>query len=237
MRPDAAVVCAQNGIPYWYFHDHGGPLEGTTLESVDPGGIIARSLSPESAIGCVVYCATEIVEPGVIRHVEGTRFAICEPDGSRSERCVAISAAFRAGGLKAPIDPQLRNQIWLKLVGNAALNPVSALTGATLGELARSPGMVELLRALLEEAAAVGARLGVELPVSLERRLEAAFEVGDHRTSMLMDREAGKPLEHQCMTGAIIELARILDVPVPRLETVHECISQVDALSREAAVR
>ena len=134
MRPDAAVVCAQNGIPYWYFHNHGGPLEGTTLESVDPGGIIARSLRPESAIGCVVYCATEIVEPGVIRHVEGTRFAICEPDGSRSERCEAISAAFRAGGLKAPIDAQLRNQIWLKLVGNAALNPVSALTGATLGE-------------------------------------------------------------------------------------------------------
>ena len=237
MRPDAAVVCAQNGIPYWYFHHHGGPLEGTTLESVDPGGIIARSLSPESAIGCVVYCATEIVEPGVIRHVEGTRFAICEPDGSRSERCVAISAAFRAGGLKAPIDAQLRNQIWLKLVGNAALNPVSALTGATLGELARSPGMVELLRALLEEAASVGARLGVELPVSLERRLQAAFEVGDHRTSMLMDREAGKPLEHQCMTGAIIELARMLDVPVPRIETVHECISQVDALGREATVR
>jgi 2-dehydropantoate 2-reductase len=235
VQPDAAVVCAQNGIPYWYFHDHGGPLDGTTLESVDPGGVITDSMPAGSAIGCVVYCAAEIEEPGVIRHVEGRRFPICEPDGSSSARCHAISDAFRAGGLRAPVDPRLRDQIWLKLVGNAALNPVSALTGATLAELGRSPSMVELLGEMLAEGAAVAERLGVELPVSLERRLEAAFEVGEHRTSMLMDREAGKPLEHQCITGAIIELADRLDVAVPRLKTVHECIAQVDTL-REAKI-
>ena len=193
---------------WWYFQRHEGPFAGTVLESVDPGGVLSSTFDPRRVVGCVVYPATEVATPGVIRHVEGTRLAIGEPDGSPSERCTAIAESLRAGGLKCNIEAALRNEIWLKLIGNAALNPVSALCGATLGELARSPGMVELLRALLEEAAAVGARLGVELPVSLERRLEAAFEVGDHRTSMLMDREAGKPLEHQCMTGAIIELAR-----------------------------
>ena len=234
MRPDAAVVCAQNGIPYWYFHNHGGPLEGTTLESVDPGGIIARRSHPSRRSAASSTAPREIVEPGIVRHVEGTRFALCEPDGSRSERCSRDlrgvpgrrpEGAHRCAAAQpdlAEADPQRR------------VEPGQRAHGATLGELARSPGMVELLRALLEEAAAVGARLGVELPVSLERRLQAAFEVGDHRTSMLMDREAGKPLEHQCMTGAIIELARMLEVPVPRIETVHECISQVDALRTRA---
>src|SRR5579859_3245633 len=155
-----AVIPAQNGIPWWYFQSHPGPLANTMLESVDPG---------------------------VIRHVEGTRFAIGEPDGSQSERCRLISEAFIAGGLKCPVEHRLRDQIWLKLIGNVAFNPVTALTRATLGQLGELPEMVELLRAIFQECAAVAAALEIELPVSLERRLEAGVAVGDHKTSMLQD--------------------------------------------------
>jgi 2-dehydropantoate 2-reductase len=220
LRAGAAVIAAQNGIPWWYFQSEGGPLDGTIVESVDPGGVVSRSIPAETVVGCVVYCATEIVRPGVIRHIEGTRFSIGEPDGSESERCRVISGAFRAGGLKCPIDARLRDQIWLKLIGNAAFNPMSVLTGATLAELGELPEMREVLRALLEEGAAVAEALGATLAVSIERRLEGGFEVGEHKTSMLQDFEAGKPLEIECMTGAIIELAGKLGVDVPRLRVV-----------------
>jgi 2-dehydropantoate 2-reductase len=220
LAPHAAAVWAQNGIPWWYFQSEGGPLDGTIVESVDPGGVVSRSIPAETVVGCVVYCATEIVRPGVIRHIEGTRFSIGEPDGSESERCRVISGAFRAGGLKCPIDARLRDQIWLKLIGNAAFNPMSVLTGATLAELGELPEMREVLRALLEEGAAVAEALGATLAVSIERRLEGGFEVGEHKTSMLQDFEAGKPLEIECMTGAIIELAGKLGVDVPRLRVV-----------------
>jgi 2-dehydropantoate 2-reductase len=235
MKPGASLVCAQNGIPYWYFEGHGGDLEGTTLESVDPGGVIAASMPHGAAVGCVVYCAAEVVEPGVIRHVDGTRLLIGEPDGSTSERCTAISSACGTAGLTAAVDDRIRDQIWLKLIGNVACNPVCALTGATLGALGRSPAMVEALRAMFEEVAGVAHRLGVEFPISLERRLQGAFEVGEHKPSMLMDREAGKPLEHQCMTGAVVELAHRVDVAVPRIEAIHACVSLVDAIRSAAA--
>ncbi len=230
LRPSAATVWAQNGIPWWYFFSEGGPLDGSTLESVDPAGVIWASIEHSSVIGCVVYCSTELVAPGVIRHVEGTRFAIGEPDGSRSERCEQLSAAFAQGGLKAPIEARLRDQIWLKLLGNATFNPISALTGSTLGELGDLAEMVALLRELFAEIAAVATRLGVSFPVSLERRLEAGIAVGDHKTSMLQDLEANKPLEIDCMTGAVIELAAKLDVPVPRLEAVHALVRHLDHL-------
>ena len=230
LSPDTATVWAQNGIPWWYFHHDGGPLEGTTIEHVDPGGVIWRSIDPASAVGCVVYCSTEILAPGIVRHVEGTRFSIGEPDGARSARCEALSAAFAAAGLKAPIDARLRDQIWLKLLGNATFNPITALTGSTLGELGELPELVELLRALFDEVAAVATRLGVRFPVSPERRLSAGIAVGDHKTSMLQDLEAGKPLEIDCMTGAVVELAGRLDVPVPRLEAVHALVRHLDHL-------
>lgn len=232
LGPETVTVWAQNGIPWWYFHHEGGPLEGRTLESVDPSGVIATHIDPESAIGCVVYCSTEVVAPGVIRHVEGTRFSIGEPDGSRSARCEALSAAFAAGGLKAPIEARLRDQIWLKLLGNATFNPISALTGSTLGQLGEVPEMVALLRDLFAEIALVAERLGVRFPVSLERRLQAGIAVGDHKTSMLQDLEAGKPLEINCMTGAVIELGHALEVSVPRLEAVHALVRQLDRLRR-----
>lgn len=224
LRPGAAVIAAQNGIPWWYFQSHGGSLEATVVESVDPGGVISRSIPAQSVVGCVVYCATEIASPGVIRHIEGTRFSIGEPDGGESERCGAIAEAFRAGGLKCPVSVRLRDEIWLKLIGNAAFNPVSVLTRATLGQLGELPEMREALRALLEESAAVAAALGAELPVSIERRLEGGFEVGDHKPSMLQDFEAGKPLEIDCMTGAIIELAEKVGVDVPRLRLVDAAV-------------
>ena len=232
LRPDAAVIAAQNGIPWWYFQSHGGPLDGISLESVDPGGVMAKAIGPDRVVGCVVYSSTELVEPGVVRHIEGTRFSLGEPDRSKSGRCVAISAAFQAGGLKAPVEQDLRDEIWLKLLGNATFNPVSALTRATLGGLAAVPEMRAMLAAAFEEIAAVAHALGIEFKVSLERRLEAGFAVGDHKTSMLQDLEHGKPLEHRCMTGAVIELAGLLELGVPRIEVLHACVELVDRLRR-----
>ena len=232
LAPGAAAIWAQNGIPWWYFQSLPEPAGGAGLESVDPGGVIAASIAPEHNVGCVVYCSTEIIEPGVIRHIEGTRFTLGEPDGSASERCALISAAFAAGGLKAPVETRLRDQIWLKLVGNVAFNPITALTGATLGELGTLPEMVDLLRAIFAECAAVAGRLGIRFPVSLDRRLEAGLAVGDHKTSMLQDLEAGKRLELDCMTGAIAELAERLHIDVPHVRAVHACAKLLDHLGR-----
>ena len=225
LAPDAAAIWAQNGIPWWY---------QPGLESVDPGGIVASSIRPEHNIGCVVYSSTEIVEPGVIRHIEGTRFTIGEPSGEVSARCKAISAAFAAGGLKAPVESRLADQIWLKLIGNVAFNPITALTGATLGQLGELPEMVDLLRAVLGECAQVADRLGVTFRVSLDRRLEAGIAVGDHKTSMLADLEAGKRLEVGCMTGAVVELADRLGVAVPHVRTIHACALLLDRRGRTA---
>lgn len=230
LKPDACVVAAQNGIPWWYFQSHGGPLDGTILQSVDPGGAISNAIPASAVVGCVVYASTEIVEPGVIRHVEGTRFSLGEPDRSRSERCETLAEAFNRGGLKAPVDTEIRDEIWLKLLGNATFNPVSALTSATLGQLGAIPEMRRMLHQAFEEIATVGRKLGVNFRVPLERRLEAGFAVGDHRTSMLQDIVHHKPLEHQCMTGAIIEIARLVDVYVPRIETLHACVCVADSL-------
>jgi 2-dehydropantoate 2-reductase len=229
LRRGAAVIAAQNGIPWWYFQRHGGPFDGAVVESVDPGGVVSRSIPPEAVVGCVVYCATELAAPGVVRHLEGTRFSIGEPDGSESERCTTISEAFRAGGLKCPVDPQLRDQIWLKLIGNAAFNPVSVLTRATLAQLGDLPEMREALRGLLEEGAAVAQALGATLSVSIERRLEGGFAVGEHKTSMLQDFEARKPLEIDCLTGAVIELADKVGVDVPGLRVVDATVRQLVA--------
>jgi 2-dehydropantoate 2-reductase len=223
LAPGAAAIWAQNGIPWWYFQSLQAPAGLTGLQSVDPGGVITRSIRPEHNVGCVAYCSSEIMEPGVIRHVEGTRFTLGEPDGSDSERCRLISESFAAGGLRAPVEARLRDQIWLKLIGNVAFNPITALTGATLGELGTLPEMRDLLRAVFTECAAVAAPLKITFPVSLDRRLEAGLAVGDHKTSMLQDLEAGKRLELDCMTGAIVELAEYLDVDVPHVRTVHAC--------------
>jgi 2-dehydropantoate 2-reductase len=230
LGPDTSVVCAQNGIPWWYFLGRDGPLRGRTLESVDPGGAVTAAIGEHRAVGCVLYCATEVVEPGVIRHLEGSRFALGTPSGAPDERVTAISAAFRAAGLKSPVEADLRPQIWLKLIGNAAFNPLTALTGSTLGGLRASPHALALVRRVMEECAAVAAALGVEMPVSIDRRLEGALAVGDHRTSMLQDFGAGKPLESDCMTGAVVEIAEAVGVPVPATGVLHGMIKAAEEL-------
>jgi 2-dehydropantoate 2-reductase len=230
MHAGAVAVFAQNGVPWWYFQEHGGPLAGRTLESVDPGGAISRAIAPEAVVGCVVYCSTEITGPGTIRHIEGTRFTIGTPGGERTEMCMSISKAMAAAGLKSPVDRDLRRQIWLKLIGNVAFNPLTTVLRSTLGGLAASPAAVEFARQAMEECVAVAAALGVELPISVERRLQGGLAVGDHRTSMLQDWEAGKPLETDCMTGAVVELAQMTGVPVPRTQALHQLTRAAEQL-------
>ncbi len=181
-------------------------------------------IPPETAIGCVVYCSAEIASPGVIRHVEGTRFSIGEPSGLVSERCLEFSQAMIAGGLKCPVEKDLRSDIWLKLLGNVAFNPVSVLTRATMGAIAEHPGTRELVLSMMRETASIAERLGSPPKISVERRFEGAAKVGDHKTSMLMDFEAGKPLETDVLLAAPVELARLVGVPAPTLEMVHALI-------------
>jgi len=214
LRDDAAVVGAMNGIPWWYFPDR-------HLESVDPGGVIARSIPLRQVVGCVVYPAATIVEPGVIQHEEGDRFSLGEPDGSKSKRVQRIAAMLTAAGFKAPVQGRLRGEIWLKLLGNATLNPVSAVTGATMGEMFRTDGSRALIRTLMEEVASVAAAVDVALPLSIEKRMEGAAAVGDHKTSMLVDMEARKPLELDALLGAVIEIAGWKQVAVPSLRALY----------------
>ena len=228
LGPAAAVVTAQNGIPWWYFERLKGPLAGTRLESVDPGGVIARHIDAQRVIGSVVWPATQIVEPGVIEHVEGNRFTIGELDGRRSERCQAIAAALIKAGLKCPISRRIRHDIWLKLLGNAVFNPLSALTRATLVEIATQPATRAVARAMMEEAESVARALGVELSVGVDQRLAGAEQVSEHKTSMLQDVEAGRPLEVDALVGAVVELGDLLGVPPPHLRTVYACTKLLD---------
>jgi 2-dehydropantoate 2-reductase len=229
LAKDACVVGAMNGIPWWYFPNR-------HLESVDPGGVIARSIPYERVVGCVVYPAATLVEPGVIEHQEGNRFSLGEPDGSKSERVQSIAAMLVAAGFKAPVQAKLRNEIWLKLLGNATLNPVSALTGATLTQMFESPASRELIRTLMEEVASVARSLDIELPISVERRMEGAAAVGDHKTSMLQDLEAGKPLEVDALLGAVVELAGDGGVQVPSLRALYGLTKLLDRTRMGEAV-
>ena len=224
-----AVVAGQNGIPWWYFHRLAGPYEGHRIEAVDPGGATSAVLPPERAIGCVVYPATVIERPGVIRHLEGTRFSIGEPSGEESERCGALSEAMIAGGLKCPVETELRDDIWIKLMGNVAFNPLSALTRATMVEICRHPQTRHLVELLMEEILDIAARVGSTPDISVERRLRGAENVGHHKTSMLQDLEAGKQLELDAIVAAVVEMADITGAEVPTLRAVH---AAVDLLSR-----
>jgi 2-dehydropantoate 2-reductase len=218
------VVSAQNGIPWWYFQRHGGELEGIHLESVDPGGIVGRTIDPKRVIACIVYPATSVVGPGIVRHVEGERFSLGELDGSQTERILALSRALAKARFKAPVQPRIRQELWVKLMGNAVFNPLSALTRASLGEMAESPVLAPVVRAAMEEVDGVASRLGIEIPVSIDQRIRGAARVGAHKTSMLQDLEAGRPLEIDAITGSVVELAGRLGVPVPHLETIYASV-------------
>lgn len=219
--PDTVVVPMQNGIPYWYFHRHGGALAGTPVRSVDPTGIIARHVPGERVIGCVVYPATELVAPGVIKHIEGNRFPVGELDGSTSERVTRVSEAFIRGGLQAPILPDIRAEIWLKLWGNLTFNPISALSRATLAGICQYPLTRTLAHDMMTEAQSIAHKLGITFRVPIEKRIAGAERVGHHKTSMLQDVEAARTLETDALLGSVIELARLTETPTPHLDTVY----------------
>ncbi|HYM09126.1 MAG TPA: 2-dehydropantoate 2-reductase [Bryobacterales bacterium] len=225
LGPETAVVSMQNGIPWWYFQYHGGELEGLRLERVDPGGVIASSIEARRVVGSIVYLATTIVEPGVVEHVEGSRITLGEPDGTRSERCRRIAEALIAAGLRSPITTHVRQEIWVKILGNVAFNPISALTGATLAQMARDPEVSALVRRIMGEVECVAARLGFKLPVTIEQRMEGAEKVGEHKTSMLQDLEAGRPMEIEAVVGAVVELGERLGLPMTNTRAIYACAS------------
>ena len=220
---NTSIVTMQNGIPWWYFQRHGGQYEGTPVLAADPDGSIARAVDPARIIGTVVYPAAVLEAPGVVRVVEGKRFALGELDGSTTPRVEAIAARFTAAGFKAPISGNLRAEIWLKLLGNLAFNPISALTRATLQDLCRYPLTRELCVQMMTEAETIATQLGIAMRVGIERRIAGAEKVGAHKTSMLQDIEHGRPLEIEALVGAVIELGRLTGTPTPHIDAVYAC--------------
>jgi 2-dehydropantoate 2-reductase len=220
LHEETAVVAGQNGIPWWYFHRLEGPYEGRRIEAVDPGGAVSRAIPPERAIGCVAWPGTALAEPGVVQHLEGTRFSIGEPGGSISERCRRFSEAMVAGGLKCPIEERLRDDIWVKLMGNVAFNPLSILTRATLTGMCRDEPTRALAAAIMGESLEIARAVGAEPTISIEKRIEGAEGVGEHKTSTLQDLEAGKPLELAALIDAVVELADLTGVEAPSLRAV-----------------
>jgi len=229
LGPTATVVSALNGIPWWYFQRHGGKLEGLHLETVDPGGAISEAIDPTRVIGCVVYAASSRTVPGVVEHTEGDRFSLGELDGGEGEHTVAIAGAFTRAGLKAPITSKIREEVWVKLLGNAVFNPLSALTRAGLGDMALSPLTAPVVRGAMAEVVAVANAVGVQLPVSIDRRIAGAARVGAHKTSMLQDLEAGRPLEIDALTGSVVELAERVGVETPILKTIYASTKLLEA--------
>lgn len=221
LHESTTLIAAQNGIPWWYFHGLKGPYQGYRIESVDPGGSVTAALPLERAIGCVVYAATEIEEPGLVRHLEGTRFSIGEPSGELTARCVDFSEAMTRGGLKCPVEQDLRKDVWIKLMGNIAFNPISALARATTAGICRHDGARELVVAMMRETVEVARRVGCDPGVSIERRLRGAEKAGEHKTSTLQDLEKGKPLELDVLLAAVVELADLTGAEVPTLRAIH----------------
>jgi 2-dehydropantoate 2-reductase len=220
--PKTTVITMQNGIPFWYFHNHGGSLAGSTVKAVDPRGVCKEGIAAERIIGCVVYPATELVAPGVVRHIEGDRFPLGELDGSASNRVKDLADIFIKSGLKAPVLDNIRNEIWLKLWGNLTFNPISALTHATLQDICQFPDGRELAANMMREAQAVGEKLGASFRVSLEKRIDGAEKVGKHKTSMLQDVEAGRAIEIDALVGAVIELGELAQVPTPTIRAIYQ---------------
>jgi 2-dehydropantoate 2-reductase len=223
LGPDTTVVGMQNGVPWWYFDIPGIPYSGLHLESIDPGRVIAQSIEPSRVLGSIAYIAAEIVEPGVIRHIESNRLSVGEPDGSRSDRVRLIAEALVAAGLKAPVTTHLRNEIWVKLLGNIAFNPISALTGGTLVRIATNPDTRALVAAIMMEACEIAVKAGLDLPVTIDQRIAGAAKIGEHKTSMLQDLEKGRPLELEPITGAVLEIGDKLGVPMPHTRAVYAC--------------
>ncbi len=232
--PDTVVVTMQNGIPYWYFQKHGGALDGTAVRSVDPSGAVAAGIAPERVLGCVVYPASELIAPGVVKHIEGDRFPVGELDGSASERAYRVSDCLVKAGFKAPVLDNIRSEIWLKLWGNLTFNPISSLTHSTLVDICQYPPSRELAANMMQEAQAVATKLGIEFRVSLDKRIAGAEKVGKHKTSMLQDIEAGRAPEIDALVGSVVELARLTDTPTPHIDSVYALVKLLAKTMEEA---
>ncbi len=223
LGPGTTVVSTQNGIPWWYFEGFGGRYNGARLERVDPGGVIAAAIPTGQVLGSIVYFSAEIIAPGVIQHISGNRISLGEPDGSRSERSRAIAEALISSGLRAPITARLRHEIWVKVLGNASFNPVSALTRATLAQMVGDQGVSSVIRNIMQEVEAVSHKLGMDLPVCIDQRISGAEKIGEHKTSMLQDLEAGRPMELEALVGAVVELGEKVGLPMTCTRTVYDC--------------
>jgi 2-dehydropantoate 2-reductase len=228
LAAETCIVSLQNGIPWWYFQKHGGELEGTRLEAVDPAGVISSTIETARIIGGIVYLSTSIIEPGVIRHIGGKRLLIGELDDSRSSRCRRIADVFAASGIRCLVTTHLRQEIWVKVLGNIAFNPVSALTGATLAQMVGDGAVSSLLRSIMGEAEAVASKLGIKLPISIDQRMAGAEKVGAHKTSMLQDLEAGKSIELEAIMGEVLALGEKLDVPMPHTRSIYACVKMLE---------
>jgi 2-dehydropantoate 2-reductase len=232
--PETMVVPMQNGIPFWYFHRHGGALQGSKIRSVDPTGVLGENISGDRIIGCVVYPATELLSPGVIKHVEGDRFPVGELDGTCDGRVQRVSECFVRGGFKAPVLSDIRAEIWLKLWGNMTFNPISALARGTLAGICQYPPTRELAHAMMSEAQSIAGKLGISFRVPIEKRIAGAEKVGHHKTSMLQDVEASRPLETEALLGSVIELGRLTETPTPHLSTVYALTKLLEKSLNEA---
>jgi 2-dehydropantoate 2-reductase len=221
LGPDTIVVSTQNGVPWWYFGEQ-------RIERVDPGGVISAAIERRRVVGTIVYFSTEIADPGVVRHISGDRISIGEPDGTRSERIRKIAEALIAAGLRCPSTPHLREEIWVKILGNMAFNPISALTGATLVRMARHPEVSQLVRGIMQEGVCVASRMGMKMPVTIEQRIAGAEKIGEHKTSMLQDWQSGRPLELEPVVGAVIELGEKLGVEMPYTRSVYACVKLME---------
>jgi 2-dehydropantoate 2-reductase len=235
--PETVMVTLQNGIPWWYFQKLGGPYADRVVRTVDPNGVLFDRIAPDRVVGCIAYPAATIAEPGVIRHIEGNRFPLGELDGSESSRVGNISSLFEEAGFKARVLTDIRSEIWLKLWGNLTFNPISAVTHATLVDICQFPLTRELAATMMTEAQAIGERLGAGFRVPMERRISGAEGVGKHKTSMLQDVEAGKPLEIDGMLGVVVELAEITKVEVPTLRALYACVSLLNKTIQDEQVR
>ena len=224
LHDETTIISAQNGIPWWYFQKHGGPWDGSALESVDPDGVLSENIDINRVIGCIVYPSTELVEPGIIKHIEGDRFSLGELDGSSSDRIKSLSSSLIKAGLRAPIRPHIRRELWAKLLGNLAFNPISALTRSTIAEMTNDTDIEATAKAMMAEADSVATALGIDIPISIDQRFSGAQKVGDHKTSMLQDLEMGRRLEIDSVMGAVLEIGAKLDMPMPYTNAIYACL-------------
>ncbi|MBT7809906.1 MAG: 2-dehydropantoate 2-reductase [Deltaproteobacteria bacterium] len=237
LGPNTVIVTLQNGIPWWYFQNFAGDYANRVVETVDPGGLLFNSIDPDRLIGCIAYPATTISKPGVIQHIEGNRFPVGELSGMKTERVQMVSDLFAESGFKSRIIDDIRSEIWLKLWGNLTFNPISALTHSTLVDICQFPLTRQLVATMMTEAQTVGERLGAHFRIPMEKRIAGAESVGKHKTSMLQDVEAGKPIEIESMLGAVIELAEVTGVQTPTLRAIYACVSLLDkTLSQEKII-